>query len=146
MCNWCLLKAYLCSVRTSHVLWAFIKGLHAISTYISCVMNVYRRLIYYQYEHLMCNYGLLLKAYMQSVRTSHVLWTFIEGLHAISTNISCVMGVYGRLTCDQYEHLMCYGRLLKAYMRSVRTSHVLWAFIEGLHAISRYISCVMGFY
>ena len=43
-------------------------------------------------------------------------------------------------------NLMCYGRLLKAYMQSVRTSHVLWAFIEGLHAISTNISCVMGVY
>ena len=66
---------------------------------------------------------------MQSVGTSHVLWAFIE-----------------RLICNQYEHLMCYGRLLKAYMQSVRTSHVLWAFIEGLHAISTNISCVMGVY
>ena len=83
---------------------------------------------------------------MQSVRTSHVLWAFIEVLHAISTNISCVIDVYGRLTCNQYEHPMCYGRLLKAYMQSVRISHVLWAFIEGLHAISTYISCVTDVY
>ena len=83
---------------------------------------------------------------MRSVRTSHVLWTFIEYFYAISTNISCVMGVYLRLTCDQYEHLMCYGRLLKAYMQSVRTSHVLWAFMEGLHAISKNISRVMDVY
>ena len=83
---------------------------------------------------------------MQSVRISHLLWAFIEGLHAIRTNIPCVVGVYGGLTCNQYEHLMCYGRLWKAYMQSVRTSHVLWAFIEGLHAISTNISCVMGVY
>ena len=43
---------------------------------------------------------------MQSVRTYHVLWAFIEGLNAISTNISCVIGVYGRLICNQYEHIM----------------------------------------
>ena len=133
------------SLRTYHVLWTFIEGLYAISTNISCVMGIYLRLICDQYVHLMC-YGRLLKAYMQSVRTSHVLWTFIEGLYAISTNISCVMGVYQRLTCDQYVHLMCYGRFLKAYMQSVRTSHVLWAFIEGLYAISTNISCVMGVY
>ena len=83
---------------------------------------------------------------MQSVRTSHVSWAFIEGLFAFSANISCVMGVYLRLTCNQYEHLMCYGRLWKAYMQSVRTSHVLLAFIEGLYAISTNISCVMGVY
>ena len=101
------------SVRTSHVLWAFIEGLNAISTNISCVMGVNGRLTCNQYVHIMF-YGRLLKAYMQSVRTSHVLWAFIEGLNAISTNISCVMGVYGRLTCNQYVHIMCYGRLLKA--------------------------------
>ena len=78
---------------------------------------------------------------MQSVRTSHVLWAFIEGLYAISTNISCVMGVYGRLTYNQYEHLMCYGRLLKACLCSVRTSHMLLTFIEGLYVISTNISC-----
>ena len=75
-----------------------------------------------------------------------MLWAFIKGLHAISTNISCVMGVYGRLICNQYEHLMCYGRLLKAYMQSVRTSHVLLKFIEYFYAISTNISCVIGVY
>ena len=157
-CPWCSPQVDVTSYITSHILWAFVLGVHhkwmllriSPRTFFGLLSLVFTTSGCYFVYHLAHSLGFCPWCSPQvdvtSYITSHILWAFVLGVHhkwmllriSPRTFFGLLSLVFTTSGCYFVYHLahslgFCPWCSPQVDVTSYITSHILWAFVLGVH-------------